>query len=132
MAERFGVDDIKRRTGISDAQLDRRLEEGKFWELADILGNYEEYIGTPGFDLSLNDKAELNVSTKSKSHQHVMVEAFKKWLNVSYYTVTYRSLIKILIRLRKIAVAEKVCKTGELLTKYNKCQCDLFFITKKT
>ncbi len=122
MAERFCVDDIKKRTGISDAQLDRRLEKDKLWELAGVLGSYEEYAGTPGFDLSRTDIADLNARPESISHQHVMVEAFKKWLDMPRAdVVTYRSLIEMLIKLRKVRIAEEVCRTGELLAKLINC-----------
>ena len=101
MAKQLSVEDIKLSTGVSDAQLDKRLEEDKLWELAQLFGNHEEYVETPGFGLSINDIADLNVIARNKSYQQAMVEAFKKWFDVSEDVVTYRSLAKILLKLKK-------------------------------
>lgn len=118
MAKQLSVEDIKLSTGVSDAQLDKRLEEDKLWELAQLFGNHEEYVETPGFGLSINDIADLNVIARNKSYQQAMVEAFKKWLNMPRAdVVTYRSLLEMLIKLDKVLLAELVCRTGEFLTK---------------
>ncbi len=116
------IEDIKLRTGISDTQLDSRIHKDQLWELAGLLGNYELYVGTPGFGLIQADIADLRAISTRLGYQHAMVEAFKKWFNVSHDVVTYRSLINILLQLHKAAVAEAVCKTGKLLTKYNTCE----------
>ncbi len=43
----LSIDDIKLRTGISDAQLDGRIKGDKLWELAGLLGSYIPYVGRP-------------------------------------------------------------------------------------
>ncbi len=130
MAEGFGIDDIKLRTGISDTQLDRRLiDEDHLWKLAGLLGSYNHYVGTPGFGLNAADIADLKDIVQKEGHQFAMVEAFKKWFNVPRPGVgTYRSLIEILIKLDRVLLAEEVCRTGELLAKHNTCECDLFYL----
>ncbi len=129
MAEGFGIDDIKLRTGISDTQLDRRIGKDQLWKLAGLLGHFELYVGTSGFGLNQADIADLNAIALRSGHQQAMVEAFKKWFNVPRPGVgTYRSLIEILIKLDKVLLAEEVCRTGELLAKHNTCECDLFYL----
>ncbi len=107
---------LKERTEITDALLDSRLEESKLWELAGHLGNYEVYVGVPGFGLNSNkaDIADLKDCASANGHQYAMKKAFEKWLDVSYdKVITYRVLVEILIELRKGTVAEAVCRSGE-------------------
>ena len=104
---------LKEVTNITDGQLDSRLEESKLWELAGHLGNFEEYVGLPGFNLNKADIADLNNYASVNGCQYAMKKAFEKWINTSCDNVTYRVLVKILIELRKRTVAEAVCKTGE-------------------
>ncbi len=107
---------LKERTSITDAQLDSGLEENKLWELAGHLGNFEVYVGVPGFGLNEADIADLKDCASANRHQHAMKEALKKWIDASYkkgQVITYRVLVDILIELHKGTVAEKVCRTGE-------------------
>ncbi len=119
------IDDLKASTSVTDAQLDSRIGEEKLWGLAGLLGNYELYVGRPGFDLNEADKADLKVCARDSGHQYAMQMAFTKWFDVTWADMkTYRSLVNILIELRKKTLAEKVCKTGELLkTSYIHTMC---------
>ncbi len=125
---RFSIDDVKLRTRISDAQLDSRIKEDKLWELAGLLGSYELYVGRPGFGLNESDIADLKDCAKDNKHQYAMSEALRKWSNVTS-AFTYRSLVDILIKLRKKTVAEAVCRTGELFrASYTQCALSLFIV----
>ncbi len=109
------LDGLKVTTKITDEQLDSRIKEDKLWEVAGLLGNYEQYVGRPGFGLNESEIADLGACAKENGNQFTMKKAFKKWFDVTRTDkTTYRSLVKILIKLRKITVAEKVCITGEL------------------
>ncbi len=108
------VDDLKLSTRITDAQLDGRIEEDALWEIAGLLGNHEQYLGRPGFALNAADKADLKASADKNDNQYAMKEAFIKWFNVTRADkTTCRSLVDILIKLRKQSVAEEVCRIGE-------------------
>ncbi len=125
---RLSIVDVKLRTGIADAQLDGIIEEDKLWELAGLLGSYELYVRRPGFDLNESDIADLKDCAKDNKHQHAMSEALRKWSNVTS-AFTYRSLVDILIKLRKKTVAEDVCRTGELFrASYTQCALSLFIV----
>ncbi len=105
---------LKARTGITDAQLDARIEVDALWEIADLLGRYEQYVGRPGFDLNAADIADLKDCVRDSGNQHAIKVALTKWFNVTPADkTTYRSLVDILIALRKKSVAEKVCRIGE-------------------
>ncbi len=107
------IENLKRRTGITEAQLDCSIEEKYFWELAGHLGNFELYLGKPGFDLKFNEtaKAELKACASQKNYHFAMVEALKMWS--SECVNSYRKLVEILIELQKGLIAEEVCKIGE-------------------
>ncbi len=109
---RLSIDDIKLQTRISDAQLDGRIVEDKFWDLAGLLGSYKPFVGRPGFGLNKCDLADLRDCAKDNSYQYAMSEALRKWSNVTR-TSTYRSLVEILIKLHKGSIAADVCRTGE-------------------
>ncbi len=109
------VDALKQETGITDPQLNCRIKEDKLFELAGLLGNHELYTGVPGFGLNSSDKDDLKDCVARNGHQHAMAKAFRKWFNITpSVKLTYRSLVMILIELRKKSVAEAVCRTGEL------------------
>ncbi len=40
---------LKQKTGVTDTQLDQRIEQGKLWSLAGLLGSYEKFVRKPGF-----------------------------------------------------------------------------------
>ncbi len=110
---RLSIDDIKLRTGISDAQLDTRIEEDELWELSGLLDSYELYSKNPGFNFNNATIADLKACAERNGHQHAMAEALRKWSNVTS-VFTYRSLVEILIKLHKGSTADAVCETGEL------------------
>ncbi len=65
---------------------------------------------------------------QDNKHQYAMSEALRKWSNVTS-AFTYRSLVDILIKLRKRTVAENVCRTGELFrASYTQCALSLFIV----
>ncbi len=128
------IDDLKQLTGITDVQLNHRInysrDEDKLWKIAGFMGRYTNYVGRPGFGLNESDKADLRDCFLDNSHQHAMKMAFNKWLNVpNPKPITYRSLVDILIQLRKKTIAEDVCRTGELLrASYTQCALSLFIV----
>ncbi len=50
---------------MTDAELDG---EDFLWELAGLLGNYEQYVGVPGFGLNEADKADLKDYARDSGH----------------------------------------------------------------
>ncbi len=119
MATRYSqlnIDTLKQKTGVTDTQLDQRIEKEKLWNLAGLLGSYDKFVNSPGFDLNNADIADLKDCASKHGNQQAMCEALKKWENV-ICDFTYRSLLEILISLREGALADQVCRTCELLYK---------------
>ena len=111
------IDILKQKTGVTDTQLDQRIEHEQLWSLAGLLGSYDKFVRKPGFDLNNADIADLEtIASKRNGNQQAMCEALRKWGNV-IRDFTYRSLLEILISLREGAMADQVCKTCELLYK---------------
>ena len=110
------IDTLKQKTGVTDTQLDQRIEQEKLWSLAGLLGSYKKFVRSSGFDLNNADVEDLKECALRSGNQQAMYEALKKWGNV-IRDFTYRSLLEILISLREGAMADQVCKTCELLYK---------------
>ncbi len=121
MATRFSqlnidIHTLKQKTGVTDTQLDQRIEQEKLLSLASLLGSYEKFVRKPGFDLTNADIADLKKIAFMNGNQLAMCEALRKWENV-ITPFTYRSLLEILISLREGALADQLCRTCELLYK---------------
>ena len=108
------IDTLKQKTGVTDIQLDQRIEQEQLWSPASLLGSYEKFV--PGFHLNNSDTADLKDCAFRNGYQQAMYEALKKWEN-KILDFTYRSLLEILISLCEGALADQVCRTCELLYK---------------
>ncbi len=129
---KFDIDNLKRKTGVTDTQLDRRIEHEMFvrspgfdltndeiWRLAGmagLCGSYEKFVGSPGFDLTNDEIADLKDCASKHGNQNAMYEALKKWEN-KIRDFTYRSLLEILISLCEGPLADQVCRICELVYK---------------
>ncbi len=110
------IDTLKQKIGVTDTQLDQRIEQEQLWSLAGLLGSYDKFVRKPGFDLNNADIADLKDCASKHGNQQAMYEALKKWENI-ILDFTYRSLLEILIGRREGALADQVCRTCELLYK---------------
>ncbi len=110
------IDTLKQKTGVTDTQLDQRIEQEHLMSLASLLGSYKKFVNSPGFGLTNADIADLKDCASKHGNQLAMYEALTKWENV-ICDFTYRSLLEILISLREGALADQVCRTCELLYK---------------
>ncbi len=108
------IDTLKQKTGVTDTQLDQRIEQEQLMSLASLLGSYEKFV--PGFHLNNSDTADLKDCAFRSGYRQAMYEALKKWEN-KILDFTYRSLLDILISLCEGALADQVCRTCELLYK---------------
>ena len=116
MATRYSLHTLKQKTGVTDTQLDQRIEQEQLWSLAGLLGSYKKFVRSSGFNLNNADIEDLKECASKHGNQQAMYEALKKWGNV-IRDFTYRSLLEILISRREGAMADQVCKTCELLYK---------------
>ena len=110
------IDTLKQKTGVTDTQLDQRIEQEQLWSLAGLLGSYKKFVRSSGFDLNNADIEDLKECASKHGNQQAMYEALMKW-GKFIRDFTYRSLLEILIGLREGALADQVCRTCELLYK---------------
>ncbi|XP_064392953.1 uncharacterized protein LOC135340532 isoform X2 [Halichondria panicea] len=104
------IDTLKQKTGVTDTQLDQTIEQEQLMCLASLLGSYDKFVRSPGFDLTNAEIADLKDCASKHGNQLAMCEALRKWGNV-IRDFTYRSLLEILIGLREGALADQVCRT---------------------
>ena len=104
------VDELKRRTGVSDAQLDTEVIERDLPILADCFDNYHDYVDVLG--LKAHEHADARrTELLENSHQAAMREVLKHWRTPNPAAATYRALLNAVIRLPgKQRIAEDVCK----------------------
>ncbi|XP_064392955.1 uncharacterized protein LOC135340534 [Halichondria panicea] len=104
------IDTLKQKTGVTDTQLDQRIEQEQLWSLAGVLGSYKKFVRSSGFDLNNADIEDLKECASKHGNQQAMYEALMKW-GKFIRDFTYRSLLEILIGLREGALADQVCRT---------------------
>ena len=95
MATRYSqlnIDTLKQKTGVTDTQLDQRIDEDKLLSLAGLLGSYKKFVRSSGFDLNNADVEDLKECASKHGNQQAMYEALRKWENV-ILDFTYRSLL---------------------------------------
>ena len=98
---------LKREAGVSDIQLDTKITQHDFYELAGYFENVENYIDKLG--LTPGQQTEVRDLSKLRGIQTAMTEALKLWCRPNPYAATFRALLEILLDLRRGDVADKVC-----------------------
>ncbi|XP_064391082.1 uncharacterized protein LOC135338919 [Halichondria panicea] len=99
---------LKRRTGVSDTQLDTEVIEHDTHILAGCFDNLENYLDqlrlTPGQQTDLYDLAV------KRDIQTAMAKALKLWRAPNPLVATFRALLIILLDLKRGDVAVRVCQ----------------------
>ena len=106
------IDDLKRRTGVSDAQLDTEVIDHDLPVLAGCFDNYNDYVDVLG--LKAHERADARrteLLENSHIHQAAMREVLRHWRTPNPAAATYRALLNAVIRLPgKQRIAEDICK----------------------
>ena len=104
----LSIDDIKRETNVTDDQLDQRLEGADLPKVAACFDNPEYYVQilglTPGQQNDVRSRAHVSGT------QVGMMIALTYWRNQNPVVATFKTLLLILLSLRKGDVAVRVCK----------------------
>ena len=102
------VEDLKRRTGVSDMQLDSRIKEKDLPDLAGCFDQVDIYLYklnlTPGQQTDVKDLAHQSSTTVA------MAAALKFWRQPNPFDATFRALLELLLDLRRGDVAVSVCQ----------------------
>ena len=99
-----------RNTGISDNQLDTEITE----QTCDLLaatrcfGNVETYLDMLG--LPASQQADIKNLALRCDNETAMAKALKLWRQPNPPAATFRSLLKIVLDLKKGDVANDICK----------------------
>ncbi len=110
------IEELKERTKVTDSQLDTEIEETDMIVLADHFDNIETYSTL--FELTDSKKQDVIDEKIRYDTQTAMSLAMKLWRRRNPAAATYRALVEIVLSLRKVDVATKVC---EFLV--CKCEC---------
>ncbi len=110
------IEELKERTKVTDSQLDTKIEETDMIILADHFDNIETYSTL--FELTDSKKQDIIDEKMRYNTQAAMSLAMKLWKRRNPAAATYRALVEIVLSLRKVDVATKVC---EFLV--HKCEC---------
>ena len=97
-----------RRYRIDDAQLNTEIREEEFHDLAGCFDCVETYLYRLGLDAGQQtDIKDLAFRCNTKT---AMAEALKLWRQPNPLSATYKSLIEILLDLKRGDVAVRVCR----------------------
>ncbi len=88
------IDTLKQKTGVTDTQLDQRIEQEQLWSLAGLLGSYKKFVRSSGFDLNNADIADLKERSFRNGYRQAMYDALRKWEKF-VRDFTYGSLLEI-------------------------------------
>ena len=101
------VEDLKRRTGVSDAQLDTEIIEHDLHDLGRCFDEVETYL----YKLKLTAGQQTDVKDLAfRCNTAVaMAEALKLWRQPNPFDTTFRKLLDVLLDLGRGDVAKKVC-----------------------
>ena len=102
------IEELKKRTGVTDAQLDTQITEHDFSDLAGCFDEVDTYLYklklTPAQHTDIKDLACRRNTTVA------MTETLKLWCQPNPFAATFRALLEVLLELRRGDVAVKVCQ----------------------
>ena len=103
------IENLKRRTRISDAQLDTEVIDCDLPILAGCFDDYNDYVSVLG--LKVYEGADVRTTEYlQKSHRAAMEEVLRRWREFNPTVATYRALLNAVIRLPgKLKIAENIC-----------------------
>ena len=106
------IDELKRRTGVSDAQLDTEVIGHDLPILAGCFDDYNDYVDVLGLKhAEYSDVRSVQLQQVQGGHQAAMREVLRNWRTPNPAAATYRALLNAVIRLPgKQRIAEDICK----------------------
>ena len=104
--ERLTIEDLKLKIGVSDKQLDERIDVQNLHNLAGYFDCVENYLDK--LELTASQQTDVKDLAYCKNTTIAMAEALKLWCQPNPFSSTYRALLEILLDLRRGDVAIKV------------------------
>ena len=101
-------DNLKRTTGVSDRLLDSEIKERDFH----TLGRYFDTLSglLERLNLIPAEHADINRTADRDGIQAGVAHALRLWHRVDPSRATFRNLVEILVTLRRMDIANQVCK----------------------
>ena len=112
-SEKLTVSLLKEKTGITDQQLNQKVEQSLLKKLASFFDSWEKYVESPGLNLKVGQIADIRECASRHGNEMAMYKVLKLWQNRNPY-VTYGTLVEVLVELNEGTLADQICKTGEL------------------
>ena len=101
------IEELKKKTGVADIQLDSQIVETDLPDLAGCFDNVDTYLQK--FQLTPAQQTDV----KNIAHQHnttvAATQVLRLWRQSNPFAATFRALLEILLDLRKGDVADRVC-----------------------
>ena len=107
-ADDSGIEELKREFGISDEQLKSKIREKDIFDLAGSFDCVETYLDKLG--LTAGQQTQVKELSERRDVQTAMTKALKFWHQPKPWLATYRTLLQILLELRRGDVAERICQ----------------------
>lgn len=107
------IDRLKLETGITELQLECRIDDNVLRRIAKEFDGWEKFVGSPGLKLSEAQKADVRDCVFLKGHEMGVVKALKFWSDEHPHK-TIGDLVNVFMELDELVLAEKLCTTGEL------------------
>ncbi len=103
------IEELKKRTKVTDSQLDTEIEETDMIDLASHFDNIETYPVQLGLDPS--ERRDVTITASNYNIRTAMDKALRLWRQHNPRAATYRALVMIVLRMEKEEVARAVCQT---------------------
>ena len=104
----IGLEYLKRRTEVTDIQLDQRVDVNDLNDFGQHIVDYKKY--GPQLGVSDNDIKEIERDpTLFHSLKDKAVAVFKKWHENKAGLATYRALVDVALKLGDGIGAERIC-----------------------
>ena len=108
LKECLTIEKLQAHTGLTEADLDRKIDSDNIELIACFFDNVENYIGALG--LSEGQKTDIIDLSRRRNTKVAMAEALKLWREPNPFAATFRVLIKILLNLERGDVAAKIAE----------------------
>ena len=102
------MEDLQRITKTSNCQLDTMIREEDLYDIAGHFDCVENYLDR--LRLTAGQQAQIEDLAERRDIQTAMTKALKYWRQPNPYIATYRTLLQILLDLKRGDVADRICQ----------------------
>ena len=104
----LSVEELMREYDVTDEQLNTKIREEDIFDLAGCFDCVETYLNKLG--LTAGQQTQVEELAERRDIQTAMTKALKFWRQPNPLSATYRTLLQILLDLKRGDVAVKICQ----------------------